>query len=179
MTEHRSLVIPRSHASCLCAPCLPPSSLPTLRLSHGRPTVSVGLSLTALRSAGERGGGGPGIQPRVKSLRSSYTELYPEILHGVVSGHPTRGCIWSSYTGLYSVVLHGRVSGHPIWGCIRSSYTGLYPVILHAGVSGHATRGIRSSYTGLHPVILYGIVSPGGGRAGMDQDGGWEGGHAD
>ena len=32
-----------------------------------------------------------GIQPRVKSLRSSYTELTPAILHGVDSGHPTRG----------------------------------------------------------------------------------------
>ena len=34
------------------------------------------------------GSGSLGIQPRVKSLRSSYTGLYPQI-----SGHPTRGCI--------------------------------------------------------------------------------------
>jgi len=39
-----------------------------------------------------------GIQPRVKSLRSPYTGMYPQtpvILHGDVSsdsGHPTRGC---------------------------------------------------------------------------------------
>jgi len=30
-----------------------------------------------------------GIQPRVKSHRSSYTGLYPVILHGVVSGDTT------------------------------------------------------------------------------------------
>jgi hypothetical protein len=41
------------------------------------------------------------IQPRVKSLQSSYTELYPQT-------------IWSSYTGLHPQTL-------------RSSYMGLYP----------------------------------------------------
>jgi len=34
---------------------------------------------------GMQGSNSLGIQPRVKSLRSSYTGLYPQTLHGVVS----------------------------------------------------------------------------------------------
>ena len=42
----------------------------------------------------------------VLSLRPSDTGLYPQ-------SHPTRGCIWSSYTGLYPVILHGVISPEP------------------------------------------------------------------
>ena len=58
-----------------------------------RSIADPGNCLGSLRLEETRRAQALGMQPRVTSLRSSYTGLYPQTLHGVVSPDFTRGCI--------------------------------------------------------------------------------------
>ena len=107
-----------------------------------------------------------GMQPRVKSLQSSYTgcRVTPVMQHGVSShsGQPTRDVksLRSSYTGcqVTPVILHGLYChfGHPRdVKSLRLSYTGckVTSVVLHGRefqavsfTSGGAQRGQEGAY---------------------------------
>ena len=85
------------------------------------------------------------------SGNTSSCKVTPVILHGVVSGHPTRGCIRSSYAGLYPQGVRGAGSSvdgsgeDEGWKVQERAKSGGFNVQDSHAAQGHAAAWMRST----------------------------------